>query len=147
MAYYTCPNCGSTYELREGMDYCPACREKINAYGKSDVVDSPFTKSDTKDGQGFTLDTKVSDIQSTATHQRYYGPAGGLDDSVSGGEGAIWIGLLLGIFLSWIGLIIAAVMKKKKTLIGAIIGFVIVVVADIVLYIILFRNSGGAHVM
>ena len=139
MSFYTCPKCGSTYELREDMDYCPACREKIHSFTKGDVIDADYLKYD--DGQR-CVDPFRKSVTVSPQEQKQ-----GIDDSVEGGEGSILAGLALGFFLNTIGLIVAAILKKKRTLIGALIGFGINMVAAVIILLVVRNVGNGAYLL
>ena len=70
---------------------------------------------------------------------RRYGP--GSDTQAPGAGlvdgGSLGLGIVLGLFLSWIGIIIGAVLKKKKTLFGTLIGFGLQIVLAIVVYLVI----------
>ena len=121
MGYYTCPKCGSTYELKEGLTHCPACLSPI-VITKNQFDDDYNVEEEAKTPA--TQDLKFSKVDS--------GPD----------EGSYLIGFILGFFLSWIGLIIAVMMQKKKTFKAALIAMIVSIVLGaifVVIYMFVFR--------
>ena len=59
------------------------------------------------------------------------------NEYVNSDEGSYILGVILVIFLNWIGLIIAVVMRKRKTTKGAIIAFIVYIVFNALLIIVL----------
>ena len=51
--------------------------------------------------------------------------------------GSMILGIILGLLLSWIGIIIGAVLKKKKTFFGTLIGFGLQIVLAVVVYLVI----------
>ena len=131
MAYYTCPKCKSTFSLREGMDKCPACLTPISDDIKSEFSDMESTPS--KDGEA-SVAPKFEDLS--------FKPIDASEQMVNVDEGSYIIGAVLGLFLNWIGLIIALVMKKKKTIRGALIAFIVNIVVSVIVVIILVTVFG-----
>ena len=63
------------------------------------------------------------------------------NEYVNTDEGSYLIGVILVLFLNWIGLIVAIVMRKRKTTKAAIITFAISIVLSIALYAILIATG------
>ena len=119
MKTYECPGCGNIITESE-----PCCKYCGNANPNYVAPKSTF-------GERFFSQ------QTTST------PVGSSTASpiVQAEGGSFFLGFILGIFLNWIGILIAAVaIKKKKTTKGSIFGFASAVIFFIILYSVIFAN-------
>lgn len=128
MAYYTCPKCKSTFDLREGMDKCPACLTPI-----SDGIKSEFYSD-----ASFSLDKTEDAASAPKFEDLAFSPVDSTTQPVATDEGSYALGVVLAIFLSWIGLIIAGVTRKRKTIKGAVITFIVTIVLSILLTVLIY---------
>ena len=101
-----------------------------NGYWNKNVYSDSFgSKPSTSSVIGFSMpaitpDNTSKPVSSSPRQSYSYSPASSSSDS-SYDEGSGLIGFILVFFLNWLGLIIAVLMKKRKTTRGAIITFVV----------------------
>ena len=139
MAYYTCPKCQSTYELRAGMTHCPACLAPIRGHENDIPKEFGFFKDEEQSSDNEIkepLELPNEPVKAPAYKDMSFTPVD--ESATSGDEGSYLVGFVLAFFLSWIGLIIAAVMQKRKTLKGAIITFFVQLGLEIIFLVILY---------
>ena len=140
MAYYTCPKCQSTYELRAGLTHCPACLAPIKGREDELLKEYEFDKNEIQTLEDDNNQHQVEEpVKVPAYKDMSFSPVNESASSID--EGSYLVGFVLAFFLSWIGLIIAAVMQKKKTLRGALITFLVIIALDIIAMIILFSTG------
>ena len=132
MAYYTCPKCKSTFSLREGMDKCPACFAPISDSVKPEFYDESYVPPIVP-----TDDTPKETGTAPKFEDLSFSPIDTSAQPTNVDEGSYVIGVILTFFLSWIGLIIALCMKKRKTTKGAVITFIVMIALYVILAIVL----------
>ena len=109
------------------MAVCSFLVEGRVVYGVRQYLDKYFAPSDRcyQGGGAYSSGQTYSDDYSATPARTGYAPGG-----------SFVLGFILGFLLSWIGLIISAVLKKKKTLTGGIVGFITEIVAAVIFYFI-----------
>lgn len=139
MPYYTCPKCQSTYELRAGVTRCPACFEPIhfNELQKDDSLELKTPEDNEMVVPSFSQIEKEKPAEPTYKEVTF-SPT---NDYSGADEGSYILGVVLALFLSWIGLIIAGVIQKKKTFRGALITFFVCVALEVILIIVLYSTG------
>lgn len=115
-----CPGCGNIMTENE-----PSCKYCGNANPNYVAPKSTFG------GRLFSQET-TSSPASTSTTSPVAQTEGG----------SFFLGLILGLFLNWVGVLIAAVaIRKKKSTIGSIVGFCSIIVLGIIIYAIIFATA------
>ena len=151
MAIIRCPNCGASVDVEGDVAQCPSC---LGIVTKDSITPGGgFPQGGPEPVRGkdpFEPEREVDGIRvdgprmEPVDRREPVGPRepvggsrpGAFQPATGGDEGSGVVGFLLAFFLGIIGLIIALVLKKRKTTKVAVITFVIMTIVEVGFYIL-----------